>query len=350
MSGRRPDGEPDLPRPIEPPPAPPGRVETASRAAPRRNAPPGDVEPPAPVVTEAGEYGQLPALYEDDPELYGGGEGDLRRSLTWTAAVALAVVGALWALAFTAERATSPSIALPFHERSIEALTGLEGLLLIHEDRIRDTAEGAAPPETIDVPGYPVQGIGLAASEVHGEERDTWHALLLARSAEAAYQDGLAIFHEDGAPEIGGIFTTSGAIARIVNTLSADRHAQASRAAELLGYGALALIAATVLVGRGVQRFVAVGGALVAAAGLVALGGLLAMAAVAFLTPGNSALADEFTSMANELARMPLRAALYLGAGGILILLPAAIVGYVLSRLGRTRALDDEATREPSSA
>lgn len=316
---------------------PPGRMGVTGEGRARRDDPPGDTGSPAPVVTDQGAYGDLPRLYEEYEELGAGDESDWRRSLTWIGAVALAIIGAAWALTFTAERATSPTVALPFHERAIEALTGLDGLLVVHEDAIRDTAEGAAPPETIDVPGFPVRGIGLAAFEVHEEDRETWHALLIERSARAAYRDGLAIFHDESAPETGGIFTTSGSIARMVDTLSEDRHAQAERASTLIAYVVLALVAAVALAGRGTQRFVAVGGSLIAAAGLVAIGGLITMAAVALLAPSGGTLADEFTSMATTLARMPLWAALYLAIGGGLILIPAAVMSYVLRAFERRR-------------
>lgn len=280
----------------------------------------------APVVMDDDDYPDLPPPIAPSLGRYEAPRADARGTLTRLLAGLFAIAVAAWVLGYHAQEITSPEVALPVHERAIEALIGLHDILLIHEDVIRTHAEQAIDPtEPVEIPGLFMSGVAVTAAEIDGATRDEWYALLIGRGAALTYREGLTVFNEERVHIDASPFSTTGMASRMLGNLSEDRHDQLSVLGWPLAVSALLLAALLLLAGRGLSRYVGIGLALIVAGGLVALASVFAIFVVWFAGSDGSTIASELTSMAGQLARSPLRAAMWIALAGCAIALPAMI-------------------------
>ena len=274
--------------------------------------------PPAPVYTDDDFYEVRPPpprLTRPRPARVGRG-----RLVT----TALAVVCGLWVLALAASQATSAAVALPFLERTVSALGDVPALLQLHEQAIRTAANqpGTGP---VPVPGFPVQGVALPRALAQTGTRDDWRAMLLAASAETAYERGPAVFAPANTPADSRAFSTSQWIRIVMAVESSDAHATVSLVAWALGLATLAMAVLVLVVVDGIRRYVAIGlgligGALLAA--VIGLGGLLV--AMLFGLGSGSDFVAEVGVLIRTIAWAPVQDAARLGIAGIAIAVPAA--------------------------
>ena len=277
---------------------------------------------PAPVVTPEGTFGDpsqpdLEALAAYDP----GTSPVLLRLLALTV-VALATA---WVAAQSVAQATSEGVATEAQARGLATLTEVDTLLAFHAEDLRAQAtEGAT---TLELPGFPVPGLAIPTTEVvtstNELDLEALRDRLLAASAARTYEDGSNALRPDA--------TASGgdrAIDLAIDTLTREWHDRARLAALVLGGAAVVLGALLVLLGHGLGRFVALGVALTAAGILAALGALALRAATSALGPGpEDPVLAEYASVLSDLAALPLRNGLVLAALGLVIALPATVLG-----------------------
>lgn len=293
--------------------------------------PPSAPEPPAPVITDAGSYGRLPPGPPPDLSRFESPAGGARSGVTWLAAVAFAVVAALWLSALSASQATDPEIALPIQERGLATLTSIDDLL----DRYADEIASATPTETggVAVPGFLVPGVELTIAEAQSGDLALMRTALLARSATAIYEQGIEALQPPEGPLIETTtFSTAGGTRRVMELFSASNHDRVDRFIQPLAIAAIVLAAVVLFLGNGFSRFSGLGLAMIAAAVLVFVGALALKFAIAFVGSDGSLLADEFSRLVDTAAWTPARNAIVFGVGGVALLVPAWLLNWFFDR------------------
>lgn len=296
--------------------------------------------PPAPVVSEEGVFGTPRQMTVRDLE-----RTRYRGSRPWLPMVVLAfaLATAAWLTAFTTAQVTGPAVALPVIGRGLEALTGLESLLVMHQQEIEIAAAAATTPDApVAVPGFEVRGATLARADVQAGGPAGWYPVLLDASAAAIHRDGIEVLALTNQATGGGWFSTPGGTRLLMHTLSDTNRGRAVFGSWLFGALALVLGGLVVLAGNSLGRFQALGVGLVLAAIPVAAGGLLGIAVVAFAGSDGSPLAETVSSMAGEVARAPLRNAITLAGLGLVIAVPALAARLVIDRMPPEPAVDGE--------
>jgi hypothetical protein len=172
---------------------------------------------------------------------------------------------------------SSPAVATQLIAEGIAALTEVDVVIAEHKAALDEAAITAASDEPLGLPGYPLP-VRFTRAEVLELPPPEFRELLLARSAAVVYADGLEAFGQDGRSL--SLFSSEGLLDRLVGTLSESNHERAGFAAAFLGV--LTAIAAVMVVVRssGFSWIRALGFPLLLAsvAGLVAFGGILALA------------------------------------------------------------------------
>lgn len=282
----------------------------------------------APVISEGGVFGQPRQL----PSRNRVERGDDRSSLTWALGVAATVAIAFWAITLSFSQATSREVAGPISERGIAVLTGIDGLLDLHLDEVRAEAEALDDTAPVALPGYPALGATWLAVEARTSSRDALRGLLLSRTADLVYVEGVSVLAEGGGTFEGGTFSTSAAARRVLNTLSRNNHDRASTFVWPLGLVALALSVVLALLGSGFARFSLLGTTLIIGAlPAIAVGAGL-RAIVALAGSDGTALAQEFSSMAATVVWMPAQTGVTLLMVGLALLIPALVLHSLFDR------------------
>ena len=349
--------QPEPPRPPEPPepPRPPERREPpdaldapSASASPLAAAPPehldaapteppapAGAERPAPVVTEEGEFWFAGAEEEAlaRRELRAERWTPLRHAGAWVAGLALVAVAAGTLGAHSVVQATGEEVALPALRRAIGALAQPEALLELHREELAEAAAGAASPEAdVELPGYPVVGVALTAEEAGSGDLERMRDALLERSAALVHAEGRVALAEGGlAPPASDRLSTAGAVAGLLDGLTAENHDRWSGWRTALVALAALLGAAVLALPRGFGGVLGLGAALLAA-GLVVAGAALGLRVALSLAGGEGPLLDEYLRISRELTSIPLRNGLVLAASGVALALPAALLRALFER------------------
>lgn len=293
--------------------------------------PPPTPESPAPVITDAGSYGRLPPAPGPDLSRFDDRTVGARSGVAGLAAVAFAIVAALWLGALSLSQATDPAVALPIQERGVATLTSIDDLLSTYASEIAT----ATPTETggVAVPGFLIPGVELTVAEAQSGDLELMRAGLLARSATAIYEQGFEALQPPDGPLIETTtFSTPGGTRRVMELLSQSNHDRAGGFVQPLAIAALALAGVVLVLGNGFARFSGLGLAMIGAAVLVFVGALLVKFAIAFIGSDGTVLADEFSRLVDAAAWTPARNAIVFGAGGIALLIPAWLLNWFFDR------------------
>ncbi len=289
---------------------------------------------PAPVVTEEGEY-WFPGAEEAAlarRELHEGRWAPWRHLGAWVAGLALIAVGAAAIGAHSVAQATSEEVALPALRRAVEALAEPEALLELHSETIAEEAAAADPGSTVEVPGYPVVGVGLKVEDAASNDLARMSDALLDASAARVHVEGRSALAAGGlAPPTSDRLSTAGAVAGLLDSLTADNHDRWSRWRTALLVLATLLAAVVVVLPRGFGGVLGLGAALLAA-GIVVAGGAIVLRIALSLAGGEGPLLDEYLRISRELTRIPLRNGLVLAAAGVALALPAALLRALFER------------------
>lgn len=283
-----------------------------------------DANEPAPVITDRGSYGRLPPPPEEELSRFQGRTLSARITVAWVAGVAFAIAATLWLLALSAAQATDRQVAIPALERGIAAYTAIDDLLARYHD---DLATGDAT-----LPGFLVPGVALTPAEAQSGDVQLMREALLARAAEAVYEEGFAALEPAGAPVETQTFSTPGGARRVMDLLGASNHDRARALVWPLGILTVALAAAVLALGAGFGRFSGLGLAMIGAAVLVMIAALLTKFVIAFIGSDGSAVADEFSRLIDTIAWTPAENAIAFGIAGAALLVPAWILGWIFDR------------------
>jgi hypothetical protein len=283
-----------------------------------------DANDPAPVITDRGSYGRLPPPPEEELSRFQGRTLSARITVAWVAGVAFAIAATLWLLALSAAQATDRQVAIPALERGIAAYTAIDDLLARYHD---DLATGDAT-----LPGFLVPGVALTPAEAQSGDVQLMREALLARAAEAVYEEGFAALEPAGAPVETQTFSTPGGARRVMDLLGASNHDRARALVWPLGILTVALAAAVLALGAGFGRFSGLGLAMIGAAVLVMIAALLTKFVIAFIGSDGSAVADEFSRLIDTIAWTPAENAIAFGIAGAALLVPAWILGWIFDR------------------
>ncbi len=287
----------------------------------------GPRERAAPVITDAGTWGTPPPPFQPPPR--GGATGRGWLALAFVAAVTL------WLGTFALWQLTRDEVALATAGRALAALSEVDALLVAQEATICDhllVGGGAGP---IEVPGFVLPDVQVARTEVRCTDgrldRARLRDALLAAGAEALTLRGTEAFRTPGrAPDPASLLTRAGAARLLLDALASPALEWVALLVWPLGVLALLLGGAVVATGRGFGRFTRLG--LLLAAGAVPV--LLAALALRFLagtlggTP-EQPLLSELASITRSLAGLPLRDALWVGGGGLVLSASAWVAGRV---------------------
>jgi hypothetical protein len=284
---------------------------------------------PAPVVTEEGAWGRIPPPYRPPEQSSGAGP-------VWWVGALLVLTGAVWLAALSMSQLSSREMAMPAIERGVAALTEIDALLEIHEQELCTLAESETAVEAL---GFPVRGVDLSLNDVRCEDgelnREELRALLLMRSAERVYLDGAGAFEDESAVDGDtSILSPSGAIRATLDSVGASMHDRVTTVAWVLGAVNAVLLAAVLLLGRGIRRFAGVG-LVLALAAFPTLAAALALWVGIGLMDSDSGLTAEFAEITQALLGLPLRNALILGGAGLALLVPVLITDHLIRRSRR---------------
>lgn len=319
------DGEFEEPTPEAP--ATPSPETRAPLERPRAPEGARDFDtPPAPVVTDEGVYGTLPPPRRTLRD-YEAPERSARSTWSRAAGLLFALFAAAWLMLYSTAQATGETVALPAIERTVDSLTGLEGLLTLQEGAIRAMTE-----DPVVAPGFEVTGATLRASEVASGTPAEWHRLLLERASRSIYTSGTGVLAPNGEQSDGGAFSTSGGAMLLMNTLSESNHSLASALLVPLAVAAGLALAAMLALGSPFGRFQTTGFALLLAATPAIIVGVLGIGMLAFIGTDGSALAEETHDIASEVVRIPFRNGLTVFVAGLAIAILARIAGVFFAR------------------
>ena len=288
---------------------------------------------PAPVVSRSGPWDVIPDPFDEFNAAAG-----LRDFALAAASLLLAVVLTAWLSAFSLAQATTPEAALPAITRAAIVLTGVDALLDVHAENLEEQALAGG---LIDVPGYPLN-VSVPAAEATGNDGAfdlrLLREALVDRSALLLREEGLAAFRDPG----GAItppsrFSSAGLLDQLITRLRASEHDRWSSFVTPLGYAAVVLAAAVMLLGVGFGRLIRLGGAALIAGALVLIGAVLIRFMFGVLAD-DGAIGNEARSIMNTLASGPIRNGLLMAIGGAAILLPALALGRLFESSDRRAA------------
>lgn len=227
----------------------------------------------------------------------------------------LAVTLCLWLLMAAAAGATSPRVAEPALARLLDGLTGTADLLHSQEAGIREAATKAAPGVAVEVPGFPVRGVGLPREEVLAGSPEQWRRALLDRSAALLYRDGTRPFAER--PDASGFETGGGAWA--LSLLGGRLHDWFALLRWPPALATLALITGVLATAGPVRRWRVLGLALVAGAAVPVLLAAAVILVTRFAGGPTGTLSGEAAAVIAILARGPLIEGGAVALGGLVL-------------------------------
>ncbi|TAJ19779.1 MAG: hypothetical protein EPO65_05765 [Dehalococcoidia bacterium] len=225
----------------------------------------------------------------------------------WAARL-LVICVALWLSATAAADLTSPSVAQPAIAHLLDGLTGTSGLLDAEAVRIRESATKAAPGTLVDVPGFPIEGVGIPREEVLTNTPEAWHAILLTRAAALIYRDGTGPFAADGHARGGPL---------ALRLLGDPIHGWFAILRWFPGIATLGLSVAIVSTLPPVRRWRTIGLAIALGGTLPLAGAILVLGLANFLGGAPGTLSGEAASVVATLARGPIIQSGAVTAGGL---------------------------------
>ena len=241
-----------------------------------------------------------------------------QRGARWIWGGLLVVVLALLLLVLSFAHVTAEGPAKRSLRRSVAILTEVDTFLDVRFQALRQEA-AQADEEAIELVDFPIP-VSFTPEEILAADREQFRALLLTRSAERVYEEGMAVFREDRATAI-SVFSLQGAIRGGMDFLRSTPHMILTTLTIVLAVPAAALALALMLNCRGYGRLVGLGVSL----SLAAVPFLILAVAVRF-TLGRAAdgrdeyLAREFLTLAQELTWAGVRNGIIFSLLGLIVL------------------------------
>ena len=203
--------------------------------------------------------------------------------------------------------------------QGIAILTEVDAFLDAHLEALREEAAERDAGDEIELPDFPIS-VSFTAEEVLGADREGFRALLLSRSTDLVYEDGMSVFEEDSSTGV-NFFSSQGLIRRGMDFLREGPHNALTALTWALAAVAAALTLGLALACRGYGRLVALGTSVSLAALPFLLLAVAARFALRLAADGlDEYLAREFLELVRELTWAPIRNGIILSIGGLLFL------------------------------
>lgn len=205
----------------------------------------------------------------------------------------------LFALSFS--NATAEGPAKRSLSRSIAILTEIDAYLDDNIEQLQQAAQAEDGP--LSLPDFPIE-LELTAEEIGSADRGEIRNLLLSRSAERVYDEGMSAFQTD---EQGiGIFSPQGAVRTGMNLFRTTPHNIMAVLTILLAVVAAGLVVRLAVVSRGYGRLVALGASICLAAIPFLILAIALRFALRLAADGTDEfLAREFLELGQELSWAP---------------------------------------------
>lgn len=250
------------------------------------------------------------------------GRGFWRNLFKWAFGLLLVLTLAALLVAISLTHLTAEGPAKRVLRRSVASLTEIDTLLDRGYEEMRTAAE-EDEEATLRLSEFPVQ-VTLSSEEVLSRSRPEVRQLLLDRSADKLYDEGMSAFREEdvdlGEEDI-SFFSSQGAARNSLGFLRDNVHNSLHIAVACLVGMSTVLAAGLLLLTRGFGRLASLGAAITAAAvPFLTLG--LALRFVLRLTSegDNEYVAGEFLEIAQEVAWIPIRNSIPLTGMGVAFL------------------------------
>jgi len=256
------------------------------------------------------------------------GRGFWRNSFKWATGILLMLSLLALLVALGLAQLTAEGPAKRTLRRSVASLTEIDTLLDRGYEELRQEAQedGEAALRLKD---FPVQ-VSLNAEEVLDLSRSELRGLIIDRSAERLYDEGMSAFREEGtrlSEEDIGFFSTQGAVRNSLGLLRDNVHDGLRVAVASLAGVCLVLAVALVLLGRGFGRLASVGAAVCAAAIPFLVGAVAVRFALRLASDeGEEYLVRELTRIGEEIAWIPIRDSIALTALGVSLLVAGTVL------------------------
>lgn len=260
------------------------------------------------------------------------GTGFWRNFFKWAAGIGLVFTLGFLLLFLNAAQLTGREVAHKQLTRALASLTEVDALLADGEADLRAKAKAEATPEgELRLADYPID-VPLTSQQAQEMSTAELRELLLSRSADKVYAQGVDAFREEGRGPSGhdiAILSAPGAVRYTVGLLTEDTHDAAwTTAAVLTGIAAfLGLLLA--LLSRGYGRLISVGVA-VSAATLPFLLFFLTVRFVLRLASESESdyMTDQLYTLGKDVAWLPIRTGIAFAVLGVVFL--AMGVGFSL--------------------
>jgi hypothetical protein len=206
-------------------------------------------------------------------------------------------------VALGARQVTSEGPARGMLTANLASITELDLVLAEHGEELKQAAH-ESDASTFELPGYPLPVL-VTRDEVNSLSSEQLRALILARSAEIVYTDGLEVFDRTGNQSL-DLLSGQGALRLVLGELNSDTHDTANVVALFFAAITASLTVLVVLANVGFIRLKALGVGLV----LGSLPGLMLFGLLWFVAsqlgsddPFESDLGRAATSMLQVFAR-----------------------------------------------
>lgn len=262
-----------------------------------------------------------------------GGTPLWRRIVAWLLGILLALDVIAVIFAVSVFQVTSEAEAKLALRHAVAGLTEIDAFLDEQYPALREEAATADGP--LSMPGFPID-IRFTAEEVTDSTQAAFRVLLLDRSVERVYVEGLGAFSQEPSLDDGGILTTQRALSESLDVFGEDAHTSALVTLVVtLGIAAVLVVALAFATPRGAM--LGCGVALLVGAGLalVGSGGLFAVIDAA---DADDYLAEQLTELVRGLVWAPVRTSAVLFGLGVIVTFTGAIVARRWPLTAPTRA------------
>lgn len=250
------------------------------------------------------------------------GRGFWRNLFKWAAGILLVLSLVALLVALGLAQLTGEGPAKRTLRRSVASLTEIDTLLDQGYEELQEEAREDGE-EALRLKDFPVQ-VSLSAEEVLDLSRSELRGLLLDRSAERLYDDGMSAFREEGtdlSEEDIGFFSTQGAVRNSLGFLRDNVHNALQVAVASLVGVCLVLAVALALLARGFGRLASVGAAVSAAAIPFLVGAVAVRFALRLASEeGDEYLVRELLRIGEEIAWIPIRDSIAFTVMGVSLL------------------------------
>ena len=236
---------------------------------------------------------------------------------------------------------TQPANAREILRSGLVTLTDIDALLVEYGNNIRELGR-TSNQDTVPIPGFPLD-VRLTRQEAVQSTDAQLRQLILDRSTEFVYRDGLNSFDRTGAQSL-SVFSSEGLLESLIGQLSQSTNRRADIASIVLGAIVVLLALLAVLRTAGYRRLGTLGAGFLGGA----LPGVLVFLGLRLLTGAGGN--DPFTADVREIVRrvigVPLRNYVIVSSlGGVLVL--SAMTLSLLSRRVAALRLSPPAARPP---